>query len=320
MKWVKRIGIGLGVLLVLVVGFVVVFFYLLHPKMRDAPAVTAPTAPEAIARGEYLAKHVTGCVICHSPIDEAKPGDEIIESQLLAGREFPMPADFPGRVFGPNLTPDRETGIGAWTDGELMRAIREGVDRNGRALFPMMPYQRFRQLTDDDTLAIIAYLRSVPAIKKSLPRTDIDFPVSMFLRLAPEPVETPPPAWPTDALARGKILLEVMSCADCHTPMDKGKPVESKLYAGGMKFEGPFGTVYASNISSDPATGIGAYSDDDLMRVFREGKGKDGRLLWVMPWRALQGTKEDDLRALIAALRALKPIPNVVPAPKVTAK
>lgn len=78
--------------------------------------------------------------------------------------------------------------------------------------------------------------------------------------------------------------------------------------------------MYASNISADAATGIGAYSDDDLMRVFKEGKGKDGRTLWVMPWRALQGTKDEDLRAVIAALRTLKPIPNVVPAPRVTAK
>ncbi len=85
----------------------------------------------------------------------------------------------------------------------------------------------------------------------------------------------------------------------------------------GTKFEGPFGTVHASNITADPATGIGAYSDDDLMRVFREGKGKDGRSLWVMPWRAYQGASDEDLRAVIAALRKVKAIPNVVPAPQV---
>lgn len=320
MKWVKRIALGLGVLLVLAVGFVVVFFYLLHPKLRDAPTVKAPATPEAIARGEYLARHVVGCVLCHSPIDEAKPGDEIVEAQLLAGRRFPEIPDFPATIVGPNLTPDRDTGIGAWSDGELMRAIREGVDRHGTSLFPMMPYQRFRRLTDDDTLAIIAYLRSVPAIKNPLPRTTISFPISMLVRLAPEPLEAAPPAWPADELERGKVLLEVMSCADCHTPMDKGELVASKMYSGGTKFSGPMGTVYASNISPDQATGIGAYSDDDLMRVFREGKGKDGRSLWVMPWRAYQGTKDEDLRALIAALRVQKPITNVVPAAKLDVK
>jgi hypothetical protein len=75
--------------------------------------------------------------------------------------------------------------------------------------------------------------------------------------------------------------------------------------------------VYSPNITSDAATGIGAYSDDDLMRVFREGKGKDGRTLWVMPWKALQGTKEEDLRALIAALRTVPAKTNIVPAPQI---
>jgi mono/diheme cytochrome c family protein len=316
MKWVKRIGIGLGVLLVLAFGAITLFFYVLHPKSRDAPSVKAPTTPEAIERGKYLAWHVTGCVLCHSPIDETKPGDEVIESQLFAGRKFPDEAGFPGTVVGPNLTP---AAIGNWTDGELMRAIREGIAKDGRALFPMMPYPRFKQLTDEDTLAIIAYLRTVPAQQSALPATELDFPVSMFVRLAPRPVESPPPAWPTDPLARGKILLEVMSCSDCHTPMEKGKQIESKAYAGGTKFSGPIGTVYASNITSDPATGIGAYSDEDLMRAFKEGKGKDGRTLWVMPWRALQGTTDEDLRAVIAALRTLPPISNVVPAPQINA-
>jgi hypothetical protein len=312
MKWAKRIVIALGVLLVLAAAFVVVFFSVLHPKKRDAPDVKAPATPEAIARGEYLAHHVAGCVVCHSPIDESKPGDELVPGK------FPASGAFPGRLIGPNLTSTR---IGAWTDGELVRAIREGVDRSGKTLFPMMPYGRFRHLTDEDTLAIIAYLRSVPAQPDELPAMEVEFPVSMFIRLAPRPLDTAPPPWPTDPVARGKILLEVMSCVDCHTPMEKGQLIESKLYAGGNKFSHPdHGTVYASNISSDPATGIGAYSDDDLMRVFREGKGKDGRELYVMPWRALQGTKDEDLRAVIAALRTLPPIKNIVPAPQLKVK
>jgi hypothetical protein len=318
MKWAKRILIGLGVLLVLAAAFVVVFFYGLHPKKRDAPVVTAPTSPEAIARGEYLAHHVAGCVVCHSPIDESKPGDEVVPGKLLAGRKFPASEAFPGRLIGTNLTSTR---LAAWTDGEIMRAIREGVDRSGKTLFPMMPYGRFKHLTDDDTLAIIAYLRSVPAQPDDLPSMEVDFPVSMFIRLAPRPIDKAPPAWPTEPVARGKILLEIMSCIDCHTPMEKGQLIEGKLYAGGNKFSHPdLGTVYASNITSDPATGIGAYSDDDLMRVFREGKGKDGRELYVMPWRALQGTKDEDLRAVVAALRTLPPIQNIVPAPQIKVK
>lgn len=315
MKWVKRILIALLVLMVLAVGFLGVFFYLLHPKSRDAPTVTAPKTPEAIARGEYLAKHVAGCVVCHSPMDEKIPGDYIEDSKIFGGRVFPSDGSFPGKLVGPNIT---SAAVGKWTDGELLRAIREGVDRDGKTLFPMMPYGRFNKLTDDDALAIIGYMRSVPAQTTMVGRTEVKFPVSMFIRLAPKPLSGSPPAWPTDQVARGKILLEVMGCVDCHTPMDKGQLIESKLYAGGNKFSAPeIGTVYSSNITPDPATGIGAYSDDDLMRAFREGKGKDGRMLWVMPWRALQGTKEEDLRAVIAALRTLKPIASSHPAPKI---
>jgi mono/diheme cytochrome c family protein len=315
MKWVKRILIGLGALLVLVTGFIVIYFYALHPKSRAAPNVTAPKTPEAIARGEYLAKHVAGCVICHSPMDMKVPGDQWDDTKIFAGRAFPSSGNFPGTLVGPNISP---TAVGKWSDGELLRAIREGVDREGNALFPMMPYGRFTKLTDDDVLAIIAYVRSVPPQPETAGATSIDFPVSMFIRLAPKPLDKAPPAWPTDPVARGKVLLEVMSCIDCHTPMNKGQLVESKLYAGGNKFSEPtLGTVYSSNITSDAATGIGAYSDEDLMRVFKEGKGKDGRTLWVMPWRAYQGANDEDLRAVIAALRTLKPIANQVPAPKV---
>lgn len=315
MKWFKRILIALAVLMVLAVGFIVVFFYVLHPKSRAAPTVTAPTTLEAIARGEYLAKHVAGCVLCHSPVDEKIPGDQWDDSKLFAGRAFPVSGSFPGKLIGPNIT---SAAVGTWTDGELLRAIREGVDRNGKTLFPMMPYGRFARLTDDDALSIIAYMKSVPAQSTMVGRTQINFPVSMFVRLAPKPLAGSPPAWPADPVARGKILLEVMSCIDCHTPMERGQLDEGRLFAGGNKFSAPqIGTVYASNITGDAATGIGSYSDEDLMRVFREGKGKDGRTLWVMPWKALKGTKEEDLRAVVAALRTIKPVSNAVPAPKI---
>jgi mono/diheme cytochrome c family protein len=294
---------------------IAVNFYVLHPKVRAAPELRASATPEAIERGRYLAHHVLGCVPCHSPIDEDRPGDFVIEGALLSGREFPVvPEMIPGKLVAGNLTPDRETGLGAWTDGEIARAIREGVSRDGRPLFPMMNYGQFRHLTDEDTLAVISYLRSVPPIRKELPPSAIDFPASMFIRLAPAPLSEPPPEWPNEPLARGRMLLKVMGCVDCHTPMEKGRPIEGMDLAGGNAFAGPFGVVYAANITSHPASGVGAYSDEDLVRVFREGRAKDGRALWVMPWSATMGLRDEDLAALIAALREIAPNPNLVPA------
>jgi len=314
---VKKVLGLVGFAVVLLVASALVNFYVLHPRARAAPNFQASASPEAIERGRYLAHHVLGCVSCHSPIDEERPGDFIVQDALLSGREFPVvPEMLPGKLVAGNLTPDRETGLGTWTDGEIARAIREGVSRDGRPLFPMMNYAQFRHLTDEDTLAVIAYLRSVPPSRNALPPSSIDFPVSMFIRLAPEPLDASPPPWPDEPLARGKLLLKVMGCMDCHTPMERGEPLEGMNLAGGNAFRGPFGVVYSANITSHPAAGIGAYSDEDLKRVFLEGRSKAGHALWVMPWSATMGLQEDDLLALIAALREVAPNPNLVPARK----
>jgi mono/diheme cytochrome c family protein len=309
---VKRVLMVVGALIVTGVVALLVFFYGLHPKFRDAPTVRAPSTPEAVARGKYLAVNVAGCASCHSPVDEAVPGAPYDASQMFAGRVWPG-AGLPGQLTASNLTSDKEHGIGAWTDGEVLRAMREGVGRDGRALFPIMPYQHLRTLPDDDALAIVAYLRTVPPIAQRLPPTSIGFPVSMFVRLAPAPLEGQVPAWGSAPAERGKHLLSVMGCIGCHTPVEDGRPVESKAFAGGMEFQTPYLKVYAANIT--PA-GIGNYSDAELMAVMREGKGRDGRLLFAMPWTAYAGVTEADLRAVIAGLRELAPIENVVPTSK----
>src|SRR5262249_9645982 len=152
----------------------------------------------------------------------------------------------------PNISSDKERGIGAWTDGEVLRAMREGVDRNGRTLFPMMPYGVYgRRLSDDDALAIVAYLRTLAPQPGGPGRTELTLPVSMFVRLAPRPLETaPPPAPPpSDPVARGQWLLDLASCAECHSQSEKGRVLEGMKMAGNtIPFKLPNGiTVYAGN-------------------------------------------------------------------------
>lgn len=307
------------VLVLLAGGAAGAYFYGLHPKLRPPPQLTAPSTPEAIAHGRYLATHVAMCVSCHSETDLGAPGDPVKPGRLGSGKVFPELPDFPGRIRTPNLTPDRTHGLGAWTDGEIVRAIREGVSRDGRALFPMMPYRTYaRTLSDDDALAIVAYLRTLPAIDHDPGPMEVKFPVSMFIRTAPRPLGASPPPAPggRDRLARGRWLLEIMSCADCHTPSRQGEPVEGKAFAGGGAF-GPWpggGMLYASNITGDRATGIGSYTDEDLLRVFNEGKNKAGQSLYLMPWSEMTGLTDDDKAALIAALREIPPVSNLVPA------
>lgn len=311
----KKILITLAVLVVLVGAGAPAYLYTAYPKMRPAPDMKAPSTPEAIERGRYLVEAMSGCAACHSPVDESRPGDFPQANLKFAGRVFPAEAGFPGTIVAPNLTPDRDTGIGAWTDGEVVRAIREGVSRDGRPLFPFMNYLEYRRFSDDDALAVVAYLRTQPPIRRDAGRTKLNFPVNVMIRMAPQPLDGPPPGLPASGVERGRVMLKVMLCGDCHTPMDdRGNRLADKDLAGGMRFAGPFGEVYAANITSHPSAGIGAYSDDDLKRVFREGKNRAGRALWVMPWSVTKNLTDADLEALIAALREIPGNPNLVPA------
>jgi mono/diheme cytochrome c family protein len=311
----KKILIVLAVIVLVVVAGVPAYMYTAYPKMRSAPAMKAPSTPEAIERGRYLVEAVTGCAACHSPIDESRPGDFPQADLKFAGRIFPADSGLPGTIIAPNLTPDPDTGIGNWTDGEIVRAIREGVSRDGAPLFPFMNYPEYRNLSDDDTLAIVAYLRTQKPVRREVGRTKLNFPVNMMIRMAPQPLESSPPGLPAAGVERGRALIKVMLCGDCHTPMDdRGGRLANKQLAGGMRFTGRWGEVHSANITSHPSAGIGAYSNDDLKRVFREGKNRAGRDLWVMPWSVTRNLTEPDLDALIAALREVPANPNLVPA------
>lgn len=318
MRMAKRIGVGIVALLLVAVLGVTTKFYALSPRLRPAPDMKAPTSPEAVARGKYLVEHVCGCVVCHSKVHDDLPGEPYFDDQVGAGREFfPMPI---GQVRAANITPDPDFGIGRWTDGEVVRAMREGVSRDGRALFKLMPFRTYAQtLSDDDALAVVAYLRTLPAKKHDPGRSEIKFPVSMFSRALPAPLAAPPPPAPppTDVLARGNWLLQAASCADCHDTMDdKREPLPGMHLAGGAVFPaGPRGRVFAPNITADPQTGIGSWTDDEILEALRHGvsKTKPGRALYSMPWPYFAGMTEDDLKAIVAALRKVPPVVHAVP-------
>jgi mono/diheme cytochrome c family protein len=318
---VKKIVIVLVLLVVAVVAGVPAYFYGVYPKMRPAAQMTAPKTPEAIERGRYLAEAMTGCIACHSPLDESRPGEFPQAGLEYAGRVFPRGSGFPGKLVARNLTPDPETGIGQWTDGEVVRAIREGVSRDGRPLFPLMNYPNYRDFSDEDVLAIVAYLRSRKPITRDNGQTELDFPVGMMIRTVPQPLDGPPRGVPASGVERGRAMLQILLCAECHTPRDnRGNVTPGKELAGGTEFKGPWGTVYSANITSHPAAGLGAYSNDDLKRVFKEGRNRAGRELWVMPWSITKNLTDADIDALIAALREVAANPNLVPAPQLAAK
>ncbi|MCC6132449.1 MAG: c-type cytochrome [Acidobacteria bacterium] len=310
-KWAS----GLVLMAVIGVAGIAVRFYVLAPLHRPARQVEAPRTPEAIERGRYLAHHVAACMSCHSQVQEELPGDVVAPGRFGSGRDFGADAGFPGRVRAGNLTAAPQ-GLGNWSDGEILRAVREGISRDGRPLFPLMPYQAYaRQLSDTDALAIVAYLRTLQPLTDTVAPSAIDFPASMFIRLSPAPVESGASPLPAEPLARGRRLLDLMSCGDCHNAFDaRRQTIPGREMSGGAEFQVPGkGKVYASNLTPDKETGLGTATEEDLARALRSGTGHDGRILYAMPWTAYAGLSDEDLRAVITALRALPAVRNDVP-------
>ncbi len=264
-------------------------------------ACGARDAPGPAARGEYLAK-LMGCPACHSP-DPARP-----YAGGLEARE-------PGGIWrAGNLTP-HATGLASWTDAQIIAAIRDGVRPDGRALHPIMPYRHYRRLTDDDARAVVAFLRSLRPIDHAVAPAPPATPPS------PPPPVTPPPA----PASRGEYLVALMHCSSCHaTPGPDGQPDPARPFAGGKPMQ-PFGaalvslgtgTLFASNLTPDRETGLGAWTAADLARSIQALVRPDGTVirgpmqLYAAGWSAID---DRDLAAVAAYLKQLPPVRNPVP-------
>jgi mono/diheme cytochrome c family protein len=255
--------------------------------------------PERLARGKYLTVGLLGCEICHSRRDWTTHGAPMIAGKELAGQVLDI-ADFPGTVVAPNLTPDPETGAGSWTDDQIARAIREGIKHDGRALFPLMPYQNYRNLSDEDLASVVVYLRSVPAVQNPLPRMVVKFPINYLIKSVPKPVMEPvPDPSPSDPVARGKYLA-VLGCG-CHTPTAR------LPWAGGEHLKGPWGEATSANLTPD-SSGITYYDEAKFITVLRTGYVGARKLNSIMPFSEFQNLKDDDLKAMFAYLRTVDPI------------
>lgn len=309
----KKVLLGLGILLLLLlvgaitaVGWQVV----LGPDARPVTARTFEKTDARLARGEYLVEHVASCFHCHSPHDLSDPEGKITAGMKGSGWEMPVPEL--GRVIAPNITPDVETGIGAWTDDEIARAIQEGVNRSGQPLFPIMPYMSFRNLDDDDLASIVVYLRSIPAVKQARERSELIFPLSVLVKTMPKPLaahEPAPAPVRATAEARGEYLVKtVAGCGDCHTPSDdQGQFLPNLEMAGGGVFHDPFRNmqeVFSANITSD-ASGIAHYDEALFAQTLKTGVAVGRTITPLMPIENYRGMADTDLSDIFAFLRSL---------------
>jgi mono/diheme cytochrome c family protein len=318
MKRMLRWTVGLLGSITMVAGLGGVYLFARYPHVPPAENLRVDATPERLARGRYLFDHAAGCIDCHSTRDWTKYGGPVIPGTIGKGGDlYGTNLGLPGNFYARNITP---AGVGDWTDGELVRAITTGVDRNNEPLFPIMPYQKYGQMDKDDIEAIVAYMRTLPAIQNTVPAHTFTFPMQLIVRTLPAPARYAPKPDPSDRVRYGGYLAA--GCSDCHTPSVQGTPIPGKDFAGGMEFPLPGGGyVRAANLTSDAITGIGSWTEQQFVEKFKlmaeapdqvPSTPADQRKNTVMPWKVLGGMTRDDLAAIYAYLRSLPPVVNRV--------
>ena len=261
-------------------------------------------AQTPVERGKYLVESIAGCGNCHTP---QGPNGPVMNRALSGG-----PPMVEGKLFTAqpsNLTSDRQTGLGRYTDAELKIMIREGKRPDGSLIGPPMPFNFYRSMADADLDAIIAYLRTVPAVKNAMPKSVYNIPLPpAWTPPITEPIVAPPR---TDKVAYGRYLAGPLGhCLECHTPMGPGGrfQFDTMLGAGGFKFEGPWGISVSRNITSDSETGLGQWSDAEIEQAIRKGVDRHGRqLMPPMGYAYYARVSAEDMSALITFLRTLPP-------------
>ncbi len=312
--WMKRLGrilayvfLGLLVLLVVAITFTIGWRPFIGPKSRPLTSRKFEPTRQRMARGQYLADAVLACFACHSEFDE-KSDPPAITSKRGIGSVFLEKGKF--RLVAPNVTPDPTAGVGNWSDDALARAIREGISQDGSALFPIMGYPHFRNLSEEDLASVVVYLRFLEPVHNSLPKSVLPFWLKRAVLGEPQPITAPVPEPDLSSpVKRGEYLVRIAGCADCHTP-EKGmppRPVPGLEFGGGTVFD----QIASANLTPDPS-GISYYDEALFIEVMRTGRAKARPIKLPMPWPVYKNMTDDDLKAVFAYLRTLKPVHHLV--------
>ena len=319
MKKVIKILVYILALIVVAIIVLVTYVKLALPNVGKPEQISIERTPERIARGKYLANSVTVCIDCHSTRDWNQFSGPIIEgTEGKGGEVFDQKFGFPGSFHARNITP---ASLSNWTDGEMLRAIASGVDKNGKALFPVMPHPNYGKLDREDLYSIIAYIRSLKPIEHQVPASVPDFPMNFILNTIPQKATYSKRPDTSNVLAYGQYIFTAAACNECHTKKEKGAPVAGMELAGGFEFSiGSGGIVRSANITPDNETGIGKLTESDFLQKFKHYNDssylnpsiKKNTFNTVMPWMMYRNMKEQDLKSLFSYIKTFKPIKNVV--------
>jgi len=238
------------------------------PDVGDAPHFKVEIRPERVSCREYIANSVAVCMDCHSTRKWTKFSWALVEGTLgMGGEIFDRKFGFPGTYISKNITP---FGVGDWTDGELFRAITSGVDKDGNALFPLMPHPSYGQISEEDVASIIPSIRTLDPIENNPGESESDFPMNFIINTIPKPPSFNNIPARGDREEYGKYLTVMAACADCHTVQVKGKKVEGMVMAGGFEFPLPTGGIVRSqNLTPHIETGIGNWTEEAFVARFK---------------------------------------------------
>ncbi len=316
MKVLKVLLVIFGIAIVLVIA-AGAYIKIALPNTGKPEVLTVVPSPVRIEHGRYLANHVTVCMDCHSSRDWARFAGPIKKLGFGAGGEvFNRQMGFPGTFYAPNITP---YALKRWTDGEILHAITTGVNKDGKALFPLMAAHRFGRMDKEDIYDIIAYLRTLEAVEKQVPESDVDFPVNFIINTMPQKAAFQKKPSPKDTILYGAYLVNAAGCVECHSQTEKGTVIKETELGGGMQFRMPNGTVSSANITAD-ATGIRHWTKTAFISRFKAYADtaysskvvQKGEMNTPMPWTMYAGMTQADLEAIYHYLRSVKPIQNRV--------
>ena len=279
--------------------------FLLSAVLSEA----ATPLPDLVVRGKYVFGAAGGCG-CHT---------EPKGTLNAGGRKYDGPF---GTVYSTNITPDRQTGIGAWTDEQIIAAIRLGRRPNGERLIPVHPYTVFNGMAEEDLRALVAYLRSAPPINRPNQPKKISVPLfeSVFLPAwlaAFAPKENPPLVAPTSGLARGEYLVRAVGhCGECHTPRGVTQATDNSRFLAGTP-KGPDGDP-VPNTTPDKDTGL-KWTEEEIAEFLGSGNKPDGDVAGGLMGEVIQGTSagykdlsKADRLAIARYLKSIPPIRNKI--------
>jgi mono/diheme cytochrome c family protein len=265
-----------------------------------AMAGSHAAAQSAVERGSYLVNTIMTCANCHSP---KGPPAAVAGKDFSGGLRFNEP---PFDVTAPNITSDKETGLGGWTDAEIKTLLLTGKNKNGVQAAEVMPTAFYPILTPEDLNAIVAYLRSLPPIKNKVP--DPVYKIALPHHVFPGAEKAYSQADLNDKLKKGQYLATIGHCMECHTPFKPGAGADfaGSLGKGGREFPGPWGISKSRNITSSKTAGLGNWTDAEIKTAITQGKSRDGTpLKGPMGYQYYAKMTDADLDAVIVYLRTV---------------